>query len=92
MTPNARVRAASASSTGASACGGSPSAEYIPWPPAAATASGSAAVADTLPIGASWIGSSQRRRSVTRVVATHPGYAWESPNAICSYQWDALES
>ena len=74
LTPNAPVRAASASSTGASACGGSPSAEYIPWPPAVATASGSAAVADTLPIGASWIGRSQCSSSVTRV-ATHRAYA-----------------
>jgi hypothetical protein len=53
FSPNAAVRSSSASTTGAIAAGGSPSAGYMPCPPAAATASGSDGVAVTLPIGAS---------------------------------------
>ena len=67
LMPKAEVRSASTSITGARAAGGNASAGYMPWPPAAATASGSVAVAETLPIGASWMGRTQRSRSVRRV-------------------------
>ena len=58
-------------------------------PPAAATASGSAGVAETLPIGASWIGSSQRNRSMRpfdhpgAVVSTRPRRRAAAPRAAC---------
>ena len=74
FTPYAVVPSVSASSTGASAGGGSASAGYMPCPPAAATASGSAGVAETLPIGASWIGRSLRSRSRSRgAIGPHYG-------------------
>ena len=61
LMPNAGVAEASASSTGASAAGGNASPGYIACAPVAATANGSRADAETLPIGASWIGSSHCR-------------------------------
>ena len=51
---------------GSSAAGGRKSAGYTACPPARATASGSAAPTETQPIGASWIGRSQRSSSVRR--------------------------
>ena len=66
FTPKARGPSSRASSTGSSAAGGSASAGYIACAPARATASGSRGPADTLPMGASWIGSSQPSSSHTR--------------------------